>query len=194
MLRIVMTKIRFFLVVPDKLPGESLKVCVEAAVKAGDCASILVPETITAEGVAGLQSLGLAVIIRDCEPRLVHHLKADGIQISRAAPVKTLRATFKNESIGVFAATSRHIAMEAAEAGADYIAFAQKSQSAGEPLIQWWQDIFEIPSVAFDPVELDDLATLLPQNPDFIRPSDAMWKDAASATSIIAGLRRNLGK
>ncbi len=84
--------------------------------------------------------------------------------------------------------------MEAAEAGADYIAFAQKSQAAGEPLIQWWQDIFEIPSVAFDPVEPEDLATLLPQNPDFIRPSDAMWTDAASATSIIAGLTRKMGQ
>ncbi len=189
-----MTHPRFFLVVPDALPGETLKACTEVAVKAGDCASILVPETITAEGVAGLQSLGLAVIIRDCEPRQVHHLKADGIQITRSAPVKALRATFKSESIGVFAATSRHIAMEAAEAGADYVAFAQKSQSGGEPLIQWWQDIFEIPSVAFDPVERDDLAILLPQSPDFIRPSEAMWKDADSAREVIAGLTKIMAK
>jgi thiamine-phosphate pyrophosphorylase len=188
---------RLFLVVPEALPGETLKACVEAAVKAGDCASILVPHSISAEGVAGLQSLNLAVMIKDCEPRQVHNLKADGIHISRAAPVKTLRTTFKNESIGVFAATSRHIAMEAAEAGADYIAFAQKSQSAesladSEPLLAWWHDIFEVPTVAFDPVTADDLATLLPQNPDFVRPSDDMWKDANSATSIIMDLTRKL--
>jgi thiamine-phosphate pyrophosphorylase len=194
-----MTSPRFFLVVPNALPGETLKACVEAACKAADCASILVPESITAEGVAGLQSLGLAVIIRDCEPRLVHHLKADGIHISRAAPVKTLRGTFKTESIGVFAATSRHIAMEAAEAGADYIAFAQKSQTAeslanGEPLLAWWHDIAELPSVAFDPVVPGDLAILLPQKPDFIRPSDEMWQSAAAATAVIAELSRNLVK
>ncbi len=112
-----MTLPRLFLVAPDNLSGELLKSCTQAAVSAGDCASILVPETITAEGVAGLQALGLAVIIRDCEPRMVHHLKADGIHIGRSAPVKSLRATFKNETVGVFAATSRHIAMEAAEAG-----------------------------------------------------------------------------
>ncbi len=81
----------------------------------------------------------------------MHYLKADGIHIARAQPVKTLRATLKSESIGVFAATSRHIAMEAAEAGADYVAFAQGSQAHGEPLIGWWQDIFEVPAVAFDP-------------------------------------------
>jgi thiamine-phosphate pyrophosphorylase len=179
---------RLFLVAPDGLPGESLKACTEAAVKAGDCASILVPANITAEGVAGLQGLGLAVIIRDCEPRMVHVLKADGIQFSRSTPVKNLRATFKTETIGVFAATSRHIAMEAAETGADYVAFAQKSQTAGEPLIGWWQDIFEIPSVAFDPVAPEDLATLLPQRPDFIRPSDDMWKSPDDARRIVAAL------
>lgn len=179
---------RFFLVVPEGLPGETLKACAEAATKSGDCASILVPATITAEGVSGLQSLGLAVIIRDCEPRQVHHLKADGIHISRAAPVKNFRAIFKSEAIGVFAATSRHIAMEAAEAGADYIAFAQKSQIHGEPLLGWWHDLAEIPSVAFDPVSPEDLAILLPQKPDFIRPSDLMWTDAATARDTIAAL------
>jgi thiamine-phosphate pyrophosphorylase len=184
---------RFFLVAPTDIPGATLKACAEAATGAGDCASILVPETITAEGVAGLQSLGLAVIIRDCEPRQVHHLKADGIHISRSAPVKNLRTMFKSETIGVFAATSRHIAMEAAEAGADYIAFAQKSQKHGEPLIQWWHDLAELPSVAFDPVTLDDLATLLPQKPDFIRPSDSMWTDASTARETIANLAARLG-
>ncbi len=179
---------RFFLVTPPNLLGETLKPCVEAAVKAGDCASILMPDTITAQGVAGLQALGLAVIIRDCEPRKVHHLKADGIHISRAAPVKALRLTIKNESIGVFAATSRHIALEAAEAGADYIAFAQNSQNAGEPLLGWWHDMTDVPSVAFDPVAPEDLATLLPQKPDFIRPSDEMWTDAKTAHEVIASL------
>jgi thiamine-phosphate pyrophosphorylase len=187
-----MTTSRFFLVVPPDLPAETLKACTEAAVKAGDCASILVPETITANQMAALQELGLAVIIHNCEPRLVHHLKADGIQISRAAPVKNLRSTFKSETIGVFAATSRHIAMEAAEAGADYIAFAQKSQTAGEPLIGWWHDIFEIPCVAIDPVDPEDLAILLPQKPDFIRPSDAMWQDAAAARRIVSDLNAKM--
>lgn len=179
---------RLFLVAPADLPGETLKACAEAAAKAGDCASILVPATITAEGVAGLQALNFSVMIKDCEPRMVHHLNADGLHIARAAPVKNLRATFKNETLGVFAATSRHIAMEAAESGADYIAFAQKSQTSGEPLIGWWRDIFEIPCVAFDPVDRADLATLLPQRPDFIRPSDDMWKSPADARRIITEL------
>lgn len=183
---------RFFLVSPLVIAPEHLLACAAAATAAGDCASIIVGESVTAETVAALQALNLAVVIRDCEPRLVQHLKADGIHIARAAPVKALRATFKAESIGVFAATSRHIAMEAAEEGADYIAFAQKAQVEGEPLIGWWHDIFEVPTVAFDPVSPEDLATLLPQKPDFIRPMDDMWTSPAAATKTITALLQGM--
>ena len=103
---------------------------------------------------------------------------------------ETFEQFLKAESIGVFAATSRHIAMEAAEAGADYVAFAQASQAHGEPLIGWWQDIFEVPAVAFDPVDADGLAALLPQKPDFIRPMDGMWTIPEEASRVIAALTR----
>ncbi len=184
-----MTLPRLFLVAPaGELPESHLLECAAAACAAGDCASILVGENISPTAMPKLQALGLAVIIRDCEPRLVHHLKADGIQIARSQPVKNLRAALKNESIGVFAATSRHIAMEAVEAGADYVAFAQGSQQQGEPLLLWWQDIFEVPAVAFDPVDAAGLATLLPQKPDFIRPMDVMWDSVARAKDEITAL------
>jgi thiamine-phosphate pyrophosphorylase len=185
-----MSNPRFYLVAPDGLAPDQLLPCAAAACAAGDCASILVPETVTADVVAKLQALTIAVIIRDCEPRLVHRLGADGMHLSRAAPVKAIRTTLKDEMIGVFAATSRHIAMEAAEAGADYVAFSQKSQSTGEPLLFWWQDIFEVPAVAFDPVVASDLATLLPQKPDFIRPTDNMWENEAMAKTIISSLMK----
>ncbi|MFO1033493.1 MAG: hypothetical protein U1E15_05220 [Hyphomicrobiales bacterium] len=181
---------RFFLVAPAEIAAEALLSAATAACAAGDCASLVVGEKTDAATVAKLQALQLAVIIRDCEPRQVHHLKADGLHISRAAPVKALRGTLKNEVIGVFAATSRHIAMEAAEAGADYVAFAQASQGAGEPLIAWWQDIFEVPAVAFDPVTPGSLAALLPQKPDFIRPADEMWESDVKAREIISGLSK----
>jgi thiamine-phosphate pyrophosphorylase len=185
-------KPRLFLVASPETASADIVANAQAACKAGDCASIIVPETILAADIAKLQALGLAVIIRDCEPRLVHRLKADGIHISRSAPVKQLRTTLKTEVIGVFAATSRHIAMEAAESGADYIAFAQKSQTHGEPLLAWWHDVADLPTVAFDPVALDELASLLPQNPDFIRPSDDMWKSPSEAAKIVADLNRHL--
>ncbi len=183
---------RLFLVAPAAIDANTLLSCAAAAAHAGDCASIMVGEAATAETVAKLQALNMAVVIKDCEPRQVQRFKADGLHISRSAPVKALRATLKDEMIGVFAATSRHIAMEAAEAGADYVAFAQFSQSAGEPLLYWWQDIFEVPTVAFDPVVPENLAILLPQKPDFIRPLDMMWESDVTARDVISTLMKGL--
>ena len=76
---------------------------------------------------------------------------------------------------------------------ADYLAVSQNGASiGGEPIVKWWADMMEIPCVAFDPVELEDLDILLPQNPDFIRPDDAMWESAEAARDIVSGLMQQL--
>ena len=78
---------------------------------------------------------------------------------------------------------------------ADYIAFDQKAASiGGEPIIRWWSDMMEIPCVAFTPVEPEDLDILLPQNPDFIRPSDAMWESAEEAHRIITAIMERISR
>ena len=184
---------QIFLFAPDGIDAGNLLACAKAAVTAGDCASIVVPGSTAQATVAGLQALGLATLLRDCAASQVHDLKADGLHLTDTANLKESRETLKNESLGVFAGTSRHLAMEAAEAGADYVAFAQTKQFAGEPLIGWWQAVTQLPSVAIDPVEPESLAKLLTQNPDFIRPSDAMWQDAQMAENIISTLNVRMG-
>jgi hypothetical protein len=179
---------RFFLVAPDVIADDLLLACARAAFAAADCASILVAESIGPEAAQQLQSLGLAVILRDAEPRKVHHLKADGLQLSSLENLSDVRKSLKNESLGFLAGVSRHAAMEAADASVDYVAFNQAKQFQGEPIIGWWQEVTSLPAVAFDPVDTELLSTLLPQKPDFIRPSDQMWKDEASARDLMARL------
>ena len=183
-----MSKPRLFLAAPETVAAAQLKDIIFAASKAGDCACLVVPETVDQDAVTLAQSLGMAVLLRNAEPRMMHRLKADGVHLDKAENLKDVRAALKSESLGVFANVSRHVAMEAAEAGADYVAFAQKHQFTGEPIIGWWQDVTDVPAVAFDPVEAKDLAQLLPQQPDFIRPSDAMWQNADEARRVIAEL------
>jgi thiamine-phosphate pyrophosphorylase len=168
---------QFYLVAPDALAAADIIACAEAACAAGDCASIIVPETVKQEDVAALQALGLAVFLQDVEPRIVSRLRADGLHInSNEFAVVDLRMSLPRDAmVGVGCGVSRHAAMEASEQGADYIAFTQKKQTGGEPLIKWWNDIAEVPSVPFDPVSAAELDILLPQKPDFIRPTDEMW-------------------
>ena len=190
-----MTMPRFFLVAPKDLDGKSVVACAKAACAAGDCASIIVHENIKQEEVADLQALGLAVLLADVEPRIVSRLRADGLHISSTEfAVVDLRMSLPRDAmVGLDCGTSRHAAMEASEQGADYVAFHQRAQTVGEPLIGWWNDIAEIPAVPLDPVSLDDIAKLKPQKPDFLRPMDEMWKSPDDASKVIASLLAKLG-
>jgi thiamine-phosphate pyrophosphorylase len=178
---------QFYLVAPDTLPATDIIACAEAACSVGECASIIVPESVKQEDVAALQALGLAVFLQDVEPRIVSRLRADGLHInSNEFAVVDLRMSLPRDAmVGVGCGVSRHAAMEASEQGADYIAFTQKKQTGGEPLIKWWNDIAEVPCVPFDAVTLEELAIMLPQKPDFIRPTDEMWASPLEAARII---------
>lgn len=190
-----MTTARFFLVTPGGAAPAHVVACARAACAAGDCAAIVLttPDDFSRADVAALQALGLAVLLKDAEPRALHHVKADGLHITTTGTLATLRAALKDpHSLGVDCATSRHAAMEAAEAGADYIGFHQQAQVAGEPLLRWWGDIAEVPAVALDPVTAEGLATLLPQRPDFVTPDASLWDSPETARTLVTALAKAL--
>ena len=181
---------RLFLVAPDNVAVAHLVDCLTAACEAGDAASILVPASIAAGITASAQALGLAVIVNGGPPG-----GADGVHVEAGTDAVTAarKTVGKGGFVGAYAGGSRHFAMEAAEAGADYVALAQGGASiAGEPIVKWWSSVMEIPCVAFEPVSLADLDILLPQKPDFIRPADAMWRDAETASRIVSEIRQRL--
>ena len=185
---------QFYLVAPATIAAFDLIACARAACAVGDCASIIVPDSLKTEDVALLQELGLAVFLQDVEPRIVSRLRADGLHInSMEHAIVDLRMSLPRDAmVGVGCGVSRHAAMEASEQGADYIAFTQKKQTGGEPLVKWWSDIAEVPCVPFDAVNMEELAILLPQKPDFIRPMDDMWQNADAATTIIKAMAAKL--
>lgn len=184
---------RLFLVAPDQQAAHVVA-CIKAACAAGDVASLLLPPSLAREVTPMAQALGLAVMTTG-EPRDVMHSHCDGLHADgETENLADLRAAMgKNHILGVFAAGSRHFAMEAAEAGADYVALNQNSASiGGEPIVKWCAEFLQIPCVAFAPVSPEALDTLLPQKPDFIRPADAMWDSPESARSITAQLMQSL--
>ena len=184
---------RFFLFTPKDLALGDVIACAKAACATGDCASIIIHEKAKREDVVTLQELGLAVLMTDVEPRVVSHLKADGLHVTSSEfNLLDLRISLpKDAMIGLDCGTSRHGAMEASEQGADYVGFRQKAQTGGEPLVKWWNDLAEIPAVPLDAVSLEE-AIILAQHSDFIRPSDDMWQSAAMATQIITELTAKL--
>ena len=95
-------------------------------------ASLLVPAAMARDVTAPAQALGVAVLVSG-EARDAARNGADGVQVEATTEdVSAAReALGKDRFVGAYAGTSRHFAMEAAEAGADYIAFDQNGASGG---------------------------------------------------------------
>lgn len=183
-----MTQPRIHLVAPD-LAADRIIDCAEAACAAGDVASILIQPSQAKALVAPLQRLGLAVLVEG-DPQVAIRTGADGVEVADLDACRDARGILGPDRIvGASCGTSRHVAMELAEAGADYVAFAQENHLE---LISWWAEIFEIPCIAADPVSPEALDILLPHKPDFIRPDDAMWTSPEAARDIVEGLTARL--
>lgn len=129
---------------------------------------------------------------------LAKRLKADGIHLGQSdGDVREAREDLGREmQIGVTCHASRHLAMEAGDAGADYVAFGaffpsetKPSEHRPEPdLIQWWSSLFEIPCVAIGGITPDNCAPLVKAGADFLAVSHAVW--AGDEVAAIEAFRK----
>ena len=93
--------------------------------------------------------------------------------------------------VGVTCHDSRHLAMEAAEAGADYVAFGaffptatKEPKTRTEPeLLTWWSEIMEVPCVAIGGITVENAPALIAAGADFLAVSAGVWahKDGPAA-------------
>ena len=123
---------------------------------------------------------------------LAKRLGADGVHLGQDdGEVREARDALGREAqIGVTCHASRHLAMEAGEAGADYVAFGSFFPSATKvsehrpelELLEWWQSRFELPCVASGGITPDNCVPLVSAGADFLAVSSAVWgKDEAAA-------------
>lgn len=128
---------------------------------------------------------------------LAKRLKADGVHLGQTdGEVREAREELGREAqIGVTCHASGHLAMEAGEAGADYVAFGSFFPSETKPsehrptleLLNWWQSIFEIPCVAIGGITPANCGPLVTAGADFLAVSGAVWNgDEAAAVRAFA--------
>ena len=133
----------------------------------------------------------VAFIVND-SIALAKRLGADGVHLGQGdGEVHEAREALGREAqIGVTCHASRHLAMEAGEAGADYVAFGsffpsetKASEHRPEPeLLEWWSGLFEIPCVAIGGITPGNCAPLVRAGADFLAVSGAVWQgDEAAA-------------
>jgi thiamine-phosphate pyrophosphorylase len=183
---------QLYLISPLEVGGD-FPVQLEAALSAGPVAAFQfrvkdVDQHEAAALAEPLQAIcaahDVAFIVND-SVALAKRLKADGVHLGQGdGDVSEARELLGREAqIGVTCHNSRHLAMEAAEAGADYVAFGafyptqtkSVEHNADLDTLQKWSLVTEVPCVAIGGITADNAKPLIDGGADFIAVSNAVW-------------------
>jgi thiamine-phosphate pyrophosphorylase len=195
---------RLYLITPPAIPDLSAFAReLEAAVSAADVAALQIrlkqaSDDQIADAVGALapiaQAHGVAVILND-RPDLAARLGCDGVHIGQEdAPYAEARRLMGQGIVGVTCHDSRHLAMEAAEQGADYVAFGaffdtstKEPKTRAEPeVLTIWQETMQTPCVAIGGITVDTAAELAAAGADFLAVSAGVWAHAQGPAAAVA--------
>jgi thiamine-phosphate pyrophosphorylase len=188
---------RLYLVVPADSAGAAAALM--PALAAGDVAAVLLRLPAADERTLinrikeiapPVQAQGVALLL-DGRADLVARAGADGAHLSGIDAVKAAVSALKPERIvGAGGLVSRHDAMLAAEAGADYVMFGEPGPAGKRPSfeaiqdrVEWWTEVFEIPCVAHaeNLAEVDLLGAA-----EFIALGAFVFDDPRGAAAVVA--------
>jgi len=147
------------------------------------------------------QSRGVAVILND-RPDLARDLGCDGVHIGQedAPYAQARRLLGPDATIGVTCHDSLHLAMEAAEAGADYVAFGSVFPTGTKDaktrcdldLIRGWAADMLVPCVAIGGITVDNAREVAAAGADFLAVSAGVWRHPDGPAAAVAALNREI--
>lgn len=194
---------QLYLISPSALRGD-FTTTLAAALDGGPVAAFQlrlkdVPDADILRWAAALQPVcdarDVAFIVND-RADLAKACGADGVHLGQGdGSVADARALLGREAqIGVTCHASRHLAMEAAEAGADYVAFGAFHDTTTKPsehrpeasILTWWTTISQLPCVAIGGITPANASPLVAAGADFIAVSHAVWGDPRGAGAAVA--------
>ena len=202
---------RLYLITPPRLDdlaafGHTLS----GALDAGDVAALQVrlkevPDEVIAAAVDVLapiaQARGVALILND-RPDLAARLGCDGVHVGQddMSCAEARRIVGREAMVGVTCHDSRHLAMEAAEAGADYVAFGaffptttKDAPTRAEPeILTIWQETMETPCVAIGGITVETAAGLARAGADFLAVSGGVWAYPEGPAAAVKALNREI--
>jgi len=129
------------------------------------------------------QAADVAFILND-RPDLAKKFGCDGVHVGQEdASYAEARAAMGPGIVGVTCHDSRHLAIEAAEAGADYVAFGaffptqtKETQAHADPeILKWWSELMVVPCVAIGGITVENAAPLVAAGADFLAVSSGVW-------------------
>jgi thiamine-phosphate pyrophosphorylase len=188
------TDCRLYLITPPRIDDLSaFLVALEGALAAGDVAALQVRlkdvpdaeiERVTRAVLPVAHARDVAVILND-RPDLAARLGCDGVHIGQddASYAEARRVMGPRAMVGVTCHDSRHLAMEAAEAGADYVAFGavyptttkDAATACDLEILTIWQETMQTPCVAIGGITPENCGPVVKAGADFVAASSAVW-------------------
>ena len=188
-----MSDCRLYLISPPRLSAANFLGPLKEALKGGDVASFqLRLKDIGDEEIRRavdtlrpvVQAAGAAFILND-RPDLAAELGCDGVHVGQEdASYAEARRLLPGGIVGVTCHDSRHLAMEAGEAGADYVAFGaffptqtkEPKTKADIELLRWWSEMMVVPCVAIGGITVHNAPILVDAGADFLAVSAGVWE------------------
>ena len=196
---------RLYLVTPPDLAsgGIALEAFVEEkwlpAFEGGDVAAVLIRTTKDATDDGQLKMVeALTAPAQDADAAVILEYRADwavscgcdGVHLlANEQNVRSVRTALGDDMIvGAGCGASKHLAMIAAEVGADYVCFGElevRRQSPDADLIQWWAELMEVPCVALGGITMSSAPELVDAGADFLCVGTAVWEAPAGTKKAV---------
>ncbi len=182
---------RLYLITPPRLPA-GFADQLAAALDAGDvaCLQLRLKDATPDEVKRAVEALmpvaharDVAFLLND-DAALAVQLGCDGAHLGQTdGDHAAARKLLGERTLGITCHDSRHLAMEAGEVGADYVAFGAffptdtkaTTHTAGVDLLEWWSELFEVPCCAIGGITAENCAPLVQAGADFLCVVGAVW-------------------
>jgi len=184
----------------------------DAALAAGDVAALQIrlKPADDAAILAAVEALapvarahGVAVLLND-RPDLARRSGCDGVHIGQSdgSLAEARRTMGPDAMIGVTCHDSRDLAMDAAEAGADYVAFGaffptgtkETTHRPDPEILTIWQETVEVPCVAIGGITPDNAGQLARAGADFVAVSAAVWNHPEGPAAAVSAFNQVLAE
>ncbi|SHJ53482.1 thiamine-phosphate pyrophosphorylase [Roseomonas rosea] len=183
---------RLYLITPPRIDLARFPEDLARALDAGDVACLQLrlkdaPPDEVRRAIDALrpvaQSRDVAFLLND-DAELAAQTGCDGAHLGQEdGDHARARALLREGMLGITCHDSRHLAMEAGELGADYVAFGaffptstkDAKHHADPEILEWWSSLFEIPCVAIGGITAENCAPLVRAGADFLAVVGAVW-------------------
>ena len=201
---------RLYLITPPKIELPTYSNALKEALDGGDVACLQIRlkqveddeiRKITESLQTILQRYDVAVIMND-RPDLAAELGCDGVHVGQEdIPYMEARSIVGEEKIvGVTCKKSRHLAIEAADYGADYVAFggffrsstkqSAETERADPEILSWWTQTTNVPCVAIGGITVDNCKVLVEAGANMVCVVSGVWDHPTGPAAAVNDFNR----